>query len=269
MLRYLLLACLALATNADEKEWKGNWFPSAPGQSTEATTPAGPEGHTDQHGRIQMGVENADCDDAQRNLTMDFDPNDVVQSTVFMCLDNRHEYRGDYNMEPLITLSNVPDAYVALHRCMDQPIEYEERIPTFGTHRPLWPRYGEYKYVPPQRWLHNSEHGAAIALYHPCANQQQIEEFKKIVKGCLFRHVISASDLTSRDRPFAVVTWHARLEFSVLERSVVEDFIRENALKGPEQTSRDGQYDHLLVEPAQVVSTVDDEVLCPTHKRRD
>lgn len=271
MLKYLLCACLLVATTASEKEWKGNWFPGPPENSTASTstTTSGAEPATDKHGRVQMGVENPDCDDAQRNLAIDFDPNDIRYATVSMCLDNRHEYRGDYNMEPLITLSNVPDAYVALHRCMDQPIEYEERIPTFGTHRPLWPRYGEYEFVPPQRWLHNSEHGAVIALYHPCANKQQIDEFRQIVKSCLYRHVITPSDLPSRDRPFALVTWHAKLEFSVLERTVVEDFIRAYSLKGPEQTSRDGQYDHLLVEPAAVVSTRDDEVLCPKHKRRD
>lgn len=266
MFKYLLCVCLLVATTASEEEWKGNWFPNAP---ESPTTPGSTTGSTDQHGRIMMGVEDPDCDDAQRNLAVDFDPNDIRHATVFMCLDNRHEYRGDYNMEPLITLSNVPDAYVALHRCMNQSIEYDERIPTFGTHRPLWPRYGEYEFVPPQRWLHNSEHGAVIALYHPCANKQQIDDFRQIVKGCLYRHVITPSDLPSRDRPFALVTWHAKLEFSVLERSVVEDFIRQYALKGPEQTSRDGQYDHLLVEPAQVVSTRDDEVLCPKHKRRD
>lgn len=26
-----------------------------------------------------------------------------------------------------------------------------------GTHRPLWPAYGEYVYVPKQRWLHSLE----------------------------------------------------------------------------------------------------------------
>lgn len=26
-----------------------------------------------------------------------------------------------------------------------------------GPHRPLWPKYGEYAYVPPQRWLHSIE----------------------------------------------------------------------------------------------------------------
>lgn len=32
-----------------------------------------------------------------------------------------------------------------------------------GTHRPLWPRYGEYKFVPRQRWVHNLEVNNCIA----------------------------------------------------------------------------------------------------------
>lgn len=45
---------------------------------------------------------------------------------------------------------------------MDTTISYPEKIPTFGDHRPLWPIFGEYKFVPPQRWLHNIEHGQAL-----------------------------------------------------------------------------------------------------------
>jgi len=26
-----------------------------------------------------------------------------------------------------------------------------------GDHRPVWPKFGEYIFVPPQRWLHNIE----------------------------------------------------------------------------------------------------------------
>jgi len=28
-----------------------------------------------------------------------------------------------------------------------------------GPHRPLWPVYGEYLYLPPQRWVHSLEVG--------------------------------------------------------------------------------------------------------------
>ncbi len=43
------------------------------------------------------------------------------------------------------------------HYCMSDKIEYNTSLPTFGDHRPLWPMFGEYKFVPPQRWLHNIE----------------------------------------------------------------------------------------------------------------
>lgn len=43
----------------------------------------------------------------------------------------------------------------------------------------------------------------------------------------------------------------------------VIEFIETKALNGPEHLSDDGQYDHLLLEHAKVVSTEDDEVICP------
>lgn len=283
MLKLLYCVWFTFTVAIAEEEWKGKWFPEPPDTIKDtlnlSSTPDPPIFSTasaqtqnqtkDEHGRILMGAQNAECDDAKTNLTIDFDPYDIRHASVYLCLDNRKDYRGDYNMEPLITLYDVPAAYVAMHKCMNTSIEYQESIPTYGTHRPLWPRYGEYKYVPTQRWLHNSEHGAIIALYHPCANKHQIEELKTIVKSCLYRHIITPSLLPSKDRPFAIVAWGVLLEFSVLHRDIVESFIRQYALKGPEKTARDGQYDHLLLESAQVVSTVNDDVLCPKHRRRD
>jgi len=34
-----------------------------------------------------------------------------------------------------------------------------------GTHRPLWAQYGEYKFVPRQRWVHNLEVNNCIAHF--------------------------------------------------------------------------------------------------------
>uniref|UniRef100_A0A182M5D9 Uncharacterized protein n=1 Tax=Anopheles culicifacies TaxID=139723 RepID=A0A182M5D9_9DIPT len=244
-------------------DWKGKWFPNAPkelaleaGETVNNVDNALPVDDTKEKksSRVPMGIENPDCDDAKHGLAIDFDPYNVTHSTVYMCLEPKADYKGDYNMDAVITEHNVPSAYVANHRCMNSSIEYLERIPSYGTHRPLWPKYGEYRYVPPQRWLHNSEHGA-------------VDELKRIVKDCLYRHVITPSQLPSKDRPFALVTWHATLEFSVLERKIVESFIEKYALTGPEQTHRDGQYEHLLLEPAKVVSTIDDSVLCPKKQR--
>lgn len=69
-----------------------------------------------------------------------------------------------------------------------------------GTHRPLWPKYGEYGFVPKQRWLHSLEHGAIVMLYHPCANKNEVQLLRKIVKGCLYRHIITPYNLLPQER---------------------------------------------------------------------
>lgn len=40
---------------------------------------------------------------------------------------------------------------------MSRKITYNETVPTYGDHRPLWPIYGEYRFLPVQRWLHSLE----------------------------------------------------------------------------------------------------------------
>lgn len=37
-------------------------------------------------------------------------------------------------------------------------------------------------------------------LYHPCANKNQVEYLKKIVKLCLYRHIITPYNLLSPER---------------------------------------------------------------------
>ena len=37
--------------------------------------------------------------------------------------------------------------------------------PSVGRHRERWGKWGEYDFLPPQRWMHNNEHGAAVFLY--------------------------------------------------------------------------------------------------------
>lgn len=85
------------------------------------------------------------------------------------------QWKVDEEVPPLLTIVNLPPRYVPIHRCMQVKIKYIERIPTIGPHRPLWARYGEYSYLPPQRWLHNIEHGAIVVLYHPCADQDEVK----------------------------------------------------------------------------------------------
>lgn len=141
-------------------------------------------------------------------------------------------------------------------------------IPNFycifsGTHRSVWPVYGEYEYVPVQRWVHNLEHGAIVAAYHPCVNKRQLDEFRKLVKKCLYRHIITPYEQLDAQRPFALIAWGRSLEMSVVNKEIIVVFIRMNALQGPEKISRTGQYNGGIIEMAKIVSDKDDNSLCP------
>lgn len=89
-----------------------------------------------------------------------------------------------------------------------------------------------------------------------------VEKLRRLVKGCLRRHVITPSTLLTEERPLALVAWGKSIEFSVTDDEIVTNFIKKYALKGPEKTSRDGQYSKNLVEAASIVSTIDDGTLC-------
>lgn len=92
-----------------------------------------------------------------------------------------------------------------------------------------------------------------------------MDALKTIVASCLFRHVITPSERVTAERPFALVAWGALLELSSVNKDTVVGFIASHALKGPEQTSRDGQFDVNLIKPAEIISDRDDYQLCPKY----
>lgn len=53
----------------------------------------------------------------------------------------------------------IKTLFQAYHVCIDQDINslYEATIPHSGPHRKVWAQYGEYKYLPPGRYVHNLE----------------------------------------------------------------------------------------------------------------
>lgn len=132
-----------------------------------------------------------------------------------------------------------------------------------GAHRPVWPVYGEYTYVPVQRWIHNLEHGAIVAVYHPCVNKRQLDDFRKLVKSCLYRHIITPYEKLVAERPFALIAWGRSLEMSVVDHELIIGFIRMNGLQGPEKMSKNGQYNGGIIEQAKIISDADDNNLCP------
>uniref|UniRef100_A0A1Y1LUY2 DUF3105 domain-containing protein n=1 Tax=Photinus pyralis TaxID=7054 RepID=A0A1Y1LUY2_PHOPY len=246
---------LGVPFSEPNEKWNGKWFPYSPMDDGNNVIPSNIE-MTQKH--IQMGVISDDCDNGKDNITVDWNDSPIN----YTCFDKKSLYLPNIDVQPIEVAYNIPKEYAAMHECMNTTITYNYPIPTFGPHRPLWPKYGEYLFVPVQRWLHNLEHGAIVMLYHPCANVRETEYLKEIVKNCLYRHIITPYTLLTMDRPLALLAWGHSLEMSKVDTATVINFIRRRALQGPERISRDGDYDHKLVNPAKVVSDQEDSDLC-------
>ncbi|KAL6727996.1 hypothetical protein Aduo_009813 [Ancylostoma duodenale] len=212
----------------------------------------------------KMGLQNQ-CDDGKTNLYVDWNPTDF---STFTCMSEPYPLRDD--IAPFFhelkerNASYDPRKDVVYHKCMSETIQYDESPPLRGDHRPNWARYGEYLYVPEQRWLHNLEHGSIILLYHPCADQTELQKLRHIVTSCLYRHVITPYNKLAKERPFALVSWGAMMGMGFVEEQKVISFIKEHARVAPEDLSKDGIYDQFLIHPAAVVSDEMDNNLCPS-----
>ncbi|KAK6741618.1 hypothetical protein RB195_009468 [Necator americanus] len=212
----------------------------------------------------KMGLQNQ-CDDGKTNLSVDWNPENF---SLYTCMSE--PYPLQMGTKPYFFSIQSKDASfdpkkdVVYHKCMSETIEYEDVPPLRGNHRPNWARYGEYLYVPEQRWLHNLEHGSIILLYHPCADRAEVQKLRDIVTSCLYRHVITPYNKLSKERPLALVAWGAKLEMGIVDEQDAIRFIREHARIAPEDLSKDGIYDQFLIHPAAVVSDEMDNNLCPS-----
>lgn len=101
-----------------------------------------------------MGIPNSECDDGevilkrssrshrytkiflyfQTNLQTDFDPN--KHELVYTCIEFE-TLKNNCTLDPIQTVYEVPKFYTPVHKCMNSSIEYQERIPVLGYHRPL------------------------------------------------------------------------------------------------------------------------------------
>lgn len=204
---------------------------------------------------IPMGIRNSKCDDGVNDVEVDWDPQSTAE---FTCTDEEIPAT-----EPMPNMSCIPqnEMLPPRHTCLWEKIVYEDIPPRGGPHRPLWPKFGEYTFCPPQRWVHTLEHGAVVFLYHPCAEESQITEFKSIASNCLWKHILTP--YKDMEQPFAVVTYGCRLTINAVDRKAIVDFVQEKGLKGPEGSFTDGQYTYGLLHPSAIVSDEKDSVLCP------
>ncbi|XP_041348181.1 uncharacterized protein LOC121367840 isoform X2 [Gigantopelta aegis] len=218
----------------------------------------------DPHGGIPHGVKNPSCDDNKWSLEVDWDPYGPHSSQNYTC--HGPTLRPTLQ-DPFVYCQTKDEMNPPMHVCYPSPIHYKDHPPMSGAHRPLWPMYGEYVFLPVQRWLHALEHGAVALLYHPCADPDEVARLRKIVTNCIRKHVVTPYDLPT-DQPLALVTWGCRLMMSHTNDDLAKQFIQDHAMRGREnRVVSDGQYGYFLIKPAHIVSNLRDETLCPDNPK--
>lgn len=176
----------------------------------------------------------------------DADPNSVDMQD-YAC--NDPDYVVDACAAPRVTQA---DSVGAQHIAEGTPISYEASPPSSGNHRSQWARWGTYAYLPPQRWLHNLEHGGVAFLYHPCAPEALIAELDEMTRVMGpdetgdFRFVMTPyPDLPSA---IAVVAWENAYEANCVDSEAIADFVADNYRRAPEDIASDGRFTDLWLE---------------------
>ena len=126
----------------------------------------------------------------------------------------------------------VQQVVSAMHTTM--PVTYVDPPPSSGPHNPCWASWGlhEGAIVPPERWVHNLEHGGIVYLYN-CAESCEAERavLAKLVATRGHAVLTAYPALPSR---FAVVSWGHRLVSDCMDEEAFDTFHVRNAGHGPE-----------------------------------
>ncbi|GCB69653.1 hypothetical protein scyTo_0008427, partial [Scyliorhinus torazame] len=157
----------------------------------------------------------------------------------------------------------------AAHVCMSERIEYNKQIPSSGMHRPIWAMYGEYSYVPPQRWVHNLQRGGIAFLYHPCVHPRLKEDLSLLARACTYKHIITPHLNLSQQWPLALVAWGRSLEMSKINLSEAVTWLRGNGkLARNLEMKDDGVYDYQLIWRAKL-APADNGRVCPEKQVKE
>ena len=138
---------------------------------------------------------------------------------------------------------------------------YDESPPSSGPHRSMWGRWGEYEYMPPQRYIHNLEHGGIAILYHPCVEKEIVDSLRTLAcsrpddDGGEFRWVLTPYvDLPSN---IAVVAWEWTYLNDCFDAVTINEFIDEHYRNAPEDFYYNGSYDSLFVGKCEAYGCAD------------
>lgn len=150
---------------------------------------------------------------------------------------------------PSPTVVSFAEEAGALHISLPEAITWAQSPPSSGNHRGEWAKWGEYTYLPPQRWLHNLEHGGAALLYNPCADPKIINDLRGFARcrptetpGGPFRWVLTP--YANLPRRLAVVTWKWTLMGDCFDADAVEAFLKAHYRQTEEDIGSHGSWSY-------------------------
>lgn len=184
------------------------------------------------------------CDDGEHGIEID-----LQDESNWKCKEGKWQIDEDAH-------EHLPECYNnqrAYHVCIDKTIEnlYTSDIPHSGPHREVWAKYGEYNYLPPGRYVHNLEHGAVVFMYHPCAPTKMVDKLRRVATTCLYRYIMTSFGNLTHEYPYAVVTYGCIYRMSVVNSSLIKEWIRSMNGNSPEpDVYGNGEYIYGLLSPS-------------------
>lgn len=192
----------------------------------------------------------ADTDDDERTMGGEADVDGLVPGDTdlidYACTDP-----GYVPGECAAPEESYVEMVSARHISEPEPIAYEFTPPSSGPHRPNWAAWGEYEYLPPQRYLHNLEHGGAAFLYNPCAEDAVVDALRDLARtrpddeAGDFRWVLTPYPGLPTD--VAVVTWEWTWSANCVDADAIGAFLDEHYRQAPEDVSSSGTYNRLWI----------------------
>lgn len=149
--------------------------------------------------------------------------------------------------EPTIRHDEMAPDVSAQHIEDETPITYAVSPPTLGDHRGVWAKWGEYSYLPPQRWLHNAEHGGIVFLYDPCVSDVIVNALRTFAREVPddtsgpFRWVMTP--YPGLGSQVAVIAWGWAWMSECVDTAAMTTFIAEHYRKATEDVPHPGTYD--------------------------
>jgi len=175
---------------------------------------------------------------------------------------------------------NDPDKVWQWHVCVQHPIyySYKSTVSTFmwppstGRHRERWPKWGEYEFIPEQRWLHAAEHGGMVFLYNPClVTENDICKLRNFIHGIAdyFKtdqrfHARGTDDEAQSDfrfilspyknlrMPFSIIAFNSAFFSKCFNALGMLDFIDLMYRRGHEDLFSSGTYDYLWTDYTKI-----------------